>query len=697
MAGGSSDIEIIGRISIQDDGTAKITMLGKDAEKLGAKMTEGAGKTKSWSSAFDSLKRAAEYALGQVMYNVANKAVNALKTVVSTGLDMNATLEKSTLQFETLLGSTDKAQAHIKDLYNFAAKTPFETQPIIDASKNLLTFGGTALDTMENLTRFGNAAAVTGSGIDEVAFVMGRAYTAIKGGKPFGEAAMRLQEMGILTPDVAAKLEKLQKSGAKADVIWNTLNGSFDRFNGAMDKQANTWEGLMSTIKDNLSMAAGTAIKPFFELIKKGQGYLAGFLQSADFSKWAQKAADIIQLVIDRVSDLIRAFTVGFGSDNDWIAGISNALYSLDSLSPVFDILGDAVVFVGQHISEFGAALAGIGAVIAGAGLVSTIAGMIAAFNPLTLVIGGIALAVGLLAAAWVGDWGGIQEKAAAVWAVIQPVLSQLWTWLQTNIPIAIQTLSTFWNTVLWPALQMVGSWIQTNLVPVLAQVGTWLATNIPIAVQTLVTVWQTVLYPALVFVWTWLSTVLLPFFQALAGVIVTVVNVAVTAAAGIWQNVLYPALQKVWSILQTSVLPVLQKIADFITKTFSPVLKAIADFIGRTVVAAFRGLTDILKEVVSWLEAIRRQLAALKLPAWMTPGSPTPWEIGLRGVADAFREVNESWPSGIGQPGARGNSSYDYSRNVAIYMQDGRPVSRVPGTSANDLDRLADLAGRIA
>jgi len=140
----------------------------------------------------------------------------ALKGVAEDAVKTNAQLETATLQFETLLGSADKAQKHIKDLYDFAAETPFETQPILNASKTLLTFGGEALDTMKNLRKVGDAAAVTGQSIDQVAFWFGRAYVAISSGKPFGEAAARLQEMGIMSAEARAKLEQMQKEGKKS-------------------------------------------------------------------------------------------------------------------------------------------------------------------------------------------------------------------------------------------------------------------------------------------------------------------------------------------------------------------------------------------------------------------------------------------------------------------------------------------------
>src|SRR5580765_2146687 len=63
------------------------------------------------------------------------------------GIAFNASLETTTLQFKTLMGSADEATKHVQDLFKIGAQTPFETSEIIQASKSLEVFGGAALDT----------------------------------------------------------------------------------------------------------------------------------------------------------------------------------------------------------------------------------------------------------------------------------------------------------------------------------------------------------------------------------------------------------------------------------------------------------------------------------------------------------------------------------------------------------------------
>jgi len=213
-------------------------------------------------------------------------------------IGMNAELETSTLQFETLFKDADRAKKHVKSLFDFAAKTPFETGPIIAASRIMQTFGGDSLNTMENLTRVGDAAAVANQPINELGFWIGRAYSAIQNGQPFGEAAMRLQEMAVLSGATRLKMEKLTKAGAPAAEVWAVFTAELDKNKGAMLKQAGTWKGLTSTITDNVRMASATAFKPLFDLMKGLLGVITSLVSAKAFTKFAEGIASGIGGVV---------------------------------------------------------------------------------------------------------------------------------------------------------------------------------------------------------------------------------------------------------------------------------------------------------------------------------------------------------------------------------------------------------------
>lgn len=139
---------------------------------------------------------------------------------------------------------------------------------------------------------------------------------------------------------------------------------------------------------------------------------------------------------------------------------------------------------------------------------------------------------------------------------------------------------------------------------------------------------WEGTLLPALQKVWSWMSSVLFPFFKALGTFLGAVLGVALKALAGIWQNVLLPAMQKAMSWITANVMPKLKPVADFLKNTFAK---------------AFDWVTTAIKDATKWLTELANKLKNMNLPAWMTPGSPTPWEMGLRGVNNQLKALSKA------------------------------------------------------
>ncbi len=213
------------------------------------------------------------------------------------------TFEKYTLQFKILFGNMEAAKKHMAELADFAARTPFELEGIVEASRLLMTFSEGVLGTESSLRLVGDAAAATGQGLSEVALWVGRAYSMIAAGKPFGEAAMRLQEMGVLTAKARNEMEELQAKGASAGDVFGVLTRSLGRFSGGMEELAKSGDGLVSTLKDNVNLALKDFGEVFMEDAKNALKSLIGWLDKlrADgtITEWAKKAREAIGLAAE--------------------------------------------------------------------------------------------------------------------------------------------------------------------------------------------------------------------------------------------------------------------------------------------------------------------------------------------------------------------------------------------------------------
>lgn len=171
-----------------------------------------------------------------------------------------AGVEVLTMQFETLLGSAEKAQDRMEEITKFAATTPFEIKELAETSKLLQTLGGDMLATGEGLRMVGDAAAISGQPIAEVGLHIGRIFNAITSGTTAGESVARLQELGLMTGTVKRQFEELgkaHKSGRVAALSQNQamqlLQSVFVKTEGAMIRLASTTQGKLSNMADNIS------------------------------------------------------------------------------------------------------------------------------------------------------------------------------------------------------------------------------------------------------------------------------------------------------------------------------------------------------------------------------------------------------------------------------------------------------------
>ena len=300
-------------------------------------------------------------------------------------------------------------------------------------------------------------------------------------------------------------------------------------------------------------------------------------------------------------------------------------------------MLNQAIAFVVQNWDAFQGALIGIGVILGGAVIVGGIAAIAAAIASLITPVGLIIAAAALLGAAWNTNFLGMRDALTAFWAQAQPVIEQLGLWLQTNLPVAIQALAAFWNGTLLPALQATGTFIMGTVIPALAQVGTWLATNIPAAIQTAASFWNGTLLPAMQAVGNWANAYLLPAFMALNNFIGAVLSLTLTAMAGLWQNVLYPALLAVYNFLSAQLTPGLTATGNVISTVLGPAVQFFVDNILLAFQQGLLGIQNALTWVTDQLNVMTGALNNVQLPDWLKPGSPTPFEIGLRGIADTL------------------------------------------------------------
>ena len=221
--------------------------------------------------------------------------------------------EKMTVQFKTLVGSMDEARAHMHMLQELGNNPPFSLEEFAAASRSMMVMTDGVLGFKKSLEIVGDAAAATGQPIQNLAHEVGRAFAIIRDGQPLTRATMGLRNMGAITPEVAAKLDELQKAGASTSEIWNTLEEHLKRFEGAMKETEETGDGLMGAIKSQWDTSLRTFGEALIETTKDGLGALLDKMrdlnEDGSISLFADKAARAVEKIIEAVKNLAPAVT----------------------------------------------------------------------------------------------------------------------------------------------------------------------------------------------------------------------------------------------------------------------------------------------------------------------------------------------------------------------------------------------------
>jgi len=455
-----------------------------------------------------------------------------------------------------------------------------------------------------------------------------------------------MNALNTLVSEGASGWEAMTAATADAAGIQEQAAAKADTFNGMMEGLEGTLEAVKITIGESFLPAAAEMLTIFGELLEKvgpliteGFGRLGPILTDVatsigDFVTALLDGESPLDAFIGLLADFLPAETVQ--SVMDFIAGVQ------ELVATVTPYVEQAVAWIAENVALRDVLLALAGAVLtvvvpAVWGLLSPILAVVAAFV-------GIMAVVVLLRKVWEEDLGGIRTFLETAWAKIQPVLLALWEWLSTNIPAAIGVLVEWWQTQLMPALRTVWDFIAEYMLPVCVAMGELIGAVIVTGSRILVAVWRRYLLPIIKKVWEW--------------------------------------LEKLWTGLEETLRPVLEWLAEFIKTSVTP---------------AWKELLNVVKMIVEWIKKATQRIKKLgeSLPDWLTPGSPTPLELGLRGIANELRQVDKlmgglNTQMTVSAVAGAGGTPHQWLGDVVIYG------SGDPQATANAVLRVLQDRGMI-
>ena len=150
------------------------------------------------------------------------------------------------------------------------------------------------------------------------------------------------------------------------------------------------------------------------------------------------------------------------------------------------------------------------------------------------------------------------------------------------------------------------------------------------------------------------------------------------TTLTQVWEGTLQPIFETIKEWLAVNI----PKAIDAVGAAFEWVKKNILD----PVAGAFDAISGAIEKVVGWIGGLKEKLGNLSLPEWLTPGSPTPFELGLRGISDAMKDLNSGQLPAFETNLAMGGGA------PAVARQGG--VGQAPGTTSNSFTITINIAG---
>lgn len=268
--------------------------------------------------------------IGKVGLGILATGFTAVATGVTAaavaGIKYNATMETYIANFETLLGSADKAGELVEDLRKMGAETPFEMADLAEASKTLLAFGEDVELLQDDLKMLGDISLGNSEKFKSIALVFGQIQSA---GKLTGQDLLQLINVGFnplqaISEKTGESMESLKDKMSKGQISFEMVKDAMKdatdeggRFNDAMKKASTTFEGLVSTLKDNAGSLLGQITSGITESISK----------------------ELLPLAIKAVEMLQKSF------EEQGVEGLATSLGNLlsDALTMAVDVLPDAV------------------------------------------------------------------------------------------------------------------------------------------------------------------------------------------------------------------------------------------------------------------------------------------------------------------------------------------------------------------
>lgn len=626
--------KLFGSIYVDNDKANKsIAKTGEEAQKSGG-LLSGLGSV---------AKKVGGILVGAF---AVQKAVQFAISVARVGIEYNALQQQSEVTWTTLLGSQEQAIAQLERIEQFAAKTPFSKMGVDQMAKYLHNAGYEGDAVFDTLTKIGDMGSAFGLQEDSLVELTRQFSQVQQAGYAYTEDLNILADRGIpiyqaIADEVGVTVAEVKKMASDGKLTADIYNAAIDSMAestaGAMDAQSKTFNGMVSTLQDNLTVLAGLLTEKLFGALS---GVLSIILPMVEGFVSAYKETGSLTQAFGALIPEIEALGVNLdGLKLAWevMSSFLNDTYQT-MIAPLIDGFREMFDDASQKFSENSVNIQ-------------------QTFSFVGQVLSDV--------------WYSVIQP---VWDLFMEYIFMVWDFFNENITnvlrlwnIVAEAIKMAWETILRPVFDVLMDWVRqifdkfNEYMPGIQRVVDEVFMMIKAA-------WETALKPAFQAISSFLQTVLLPIFNTVFKYgILPIVDTVFHTIISLWDN---------------SLKPIFQGIIDFIGGVFTGNWRRAWDGVKSIFSGIWEGLKTVAKAplnaIISMVNSVIEGLNKLKLPDWV-PG------LGGKGInipkipmlykgTDYFTPTN-TWG------------------NMALVGEKGPEIVELPtGSKVNTADETRDL-----
>ena len=403
-------------------------------------------------------------ALGGLLANAIWSLTSRLNDLVTGFFTLGTQTEQTNIAFEVMLGSAEKGQKMLKDLANFAKRTPFEIPQLENTSKSLLAMGFGASEIIPTLQMLGDISA--GVGVDKLPFLTLALSQVKTAGKLTGAELRQFSENGIpllegLAKKAGVSMGVMRKAITEGEVsfedVMEVLKESTSeggRFFNLMERQSATLGGKWSNMVDDITIKTRdlfVKLSPIFHelfdglslVVGKGTDFIFDFLSKestirgfTNGIKFLKDNFNSLRKAIKEIPDRLNELSEWYNSNKNWV----------DNLAIIIASYAGAWALVNGAVAIYNGLM---WASVMVTGVFTTAVAILT--SPITLLILGIGSLIAIGVLLW-KNWDWIMLKAGEmfyfIWLKTEGIrlfVGNIFNWISNKVMGVIDFLKLAW------------------------------------------------------------------------------------------------------------------------------------------------------------------------------------------------------------------------------------------------------------